>query len=126
MKKLFLLFSHILTREQIADAEKTFEVEEFIKLPSSLQMLWSNVPSDLEALNEYLEPIESYLKAELKKDDLVLIQGDFGATYYVVSLVKALGFNAVYATTKRNVVEKIIENKIVKTSLFEHVRFRVY
>ncbi len=125
-KKLFLLFSHTLTTEQIVDAKKTFGVEEFIELPKSLQALWSNVPSDLEALNEYLEPIESYLKVELKKDDLVLVQGDFGATYYVVSMVKSLGFKAIYATTKRNVVEKVIKNKIVKTSLFEHVRFRVY
>jgi len=31
---------------------------------------------------------------------------------------------AVYATTKRDVIEKEIDGKIVKTSVFEHVRFR--
>jgi len=33
---------------------------------------------------------------------------------------------AVYATTKRNVVEKEIDGKIVKTSIFEHIRFRKF
>lgn len=126
MKKLYLLFSHTLTLAQKKDAEISLGVESFVSLPKELQTLWSNVPSELEDLTAYLEPIKSYLKDQLTNDDLVLVQGDFGATYYVVTLVKALGFKAVHSTTKRNVVEKIIADKIVKTSLFEHVRFRVY
>jgi hypothetical protein len=126
MKKMILLFSHTLTLAQKKDAEISLGIEKFVSLPKELQTLWSNVPSELEELKEYLEPIKSYLKDELKKEDLVLIQGDFGATYYMVNVVKALGFKAVHSTTKRNVVEKVIENKIVKTSLFEHVRFRAY
>ena len=126
MKKLFLLFSHTLTEQQAQDAKEHLGVEEFEKLPLELQHLWSNVPSDLEELSDYLEPLRSYLKEHVSSDDVVLIQGDFGATCSMVKFVNSLDAKAVYATTKRNVVEKEVDNKIVKTSVFEHVRFRVY
>ena len=126
MKKLFLLFSHTLTTEQIVDAENFFEIEEFVKLPLELQELWSNVPSELEEVFSYLEPLKIYFKEQSNADDVVLIQGDFGATYHMVNVVNALGLKAVHATTKRDVIEKTIDNKVVKTSVFKHVRFRVY
>ena len=126
MKKMILLFSHTLTVEQIADGKSSFGVEEFVALDDNLQNIWSNVPSDLEEIVEYLQPVRDYLIEQIESDDVVLIQGDFGATCAMVSFVKSLGGVAVYATTKRNVVEKEIDNKIVKTSIFEHVRFRIY
>ena len=126
MKKLFLLFSHTLTTAQETDAKATFGVEEFVFLPSELQTLWSNVPSELEDVSDYLEPLVSYLKEQSEQGDVALVQGDFGATYHMVNEVKSLGLKAVHATTKRNVVEKFVNDKIVKTSVFEHVRFRIY
>lgn len=126
MKKMFLLFSHTLTSEQKEDAKGSLGVEEFVMLPSDLQELWSNVPATLDDLSDYLEPLKNYFQNNLQKHDVVLIQGDFGATYVMVNEVKSLGAKAVHATTKRNVLEKSIENKIVKTSVFEHVRFRSY
>ena len=95
-------------------------------MPTDLQGLWSGVPAELEEINTYLEPIKIFVKQELKLNDIVLIQGDFGATYAMVRLVKSLGAMAVYATTKRNVVEKELDGKVVKTSVFEHVRFREF
>lgn len=126
MKKLFLLFSHTLTSAQEADAKASFGIDEFVQLPSALQNIWSNIPSDLEEVSVYLEPLEQYIKEQFSKGDMVLVQGDFGATYYMVKLLKALGYMAVYATTSRNVVEKTVNDKVVKTSVFEHIRFRVY
>ena len=126
MKKLFLLFSHTLTRTQEVDAKVMFGVEQFVTLPTELQMLWSNVPSELEKVSDYLKPLENYLKEYTQQGDMVLVQGDFGATYYMVNQVKLLGLTAVHATTQRNVVEKMVEGKSVKLSVFEHVRFRVY
>ena len=126
MKKLILLFSHTLTPTQKEDAKNSFGVEEFLSLPKELQTLWSHVPSEIESLDDYLEPLKSYLKSEFKKGDVVLVQGDFGATFSMVTFIHSLGFKAVYATTKRNVVEEKIEGKVIKTSVFEHVRFREY
>ena len=123
---MFLLFSHVLTSEQLKDAKDSLGVEEFVSLPNELQELWSNVPATLETISDYLQPIRDFLIEELKNDDIVLIHGDFGATCATVSIVNSLGGVAVYATTKRDVVEKEVDGKIIKTSFFEHVRFRRY
>jgi len=126
MKKMILLFSHNLSHEQKEDAKLNWSVEEFISLPKELQTIWSNVPADLEDIKEYLEPIKQFLIQNIDKNDIVLVQGDFGATFKIASFVKFMGSSVVYATTKRNVVEKEIDGKSVKTSVFEHIRFRKY
>ena len=54
-----------------------------------------------------------------------MVQGDFGATCAIASFVNSLKGVAVYATTKRNVMEER-DGKIIKTSIFEHVRFRKF
>ena len=123
---MILLFSHNITEEQKEDAKKSWGVEAFVSLPKELQGLWSSVPANLEDINAYLEPFKAFILQDLKHDDVVLVQGDFGSTYAMVSFVKSLGAKAVYATTKRNVVEKESDGKIVKTSVFEHIRFRKY
>ena len=126
MKKMILLFSHKLTPEQITDAKSSFGVEEFLLLDDNLQNIWSNVPADLEDVVEYLQPVRDFLIENMNEDDVALVQGDFGATCAIASFVKSLSGVAVYATTKRNVVEKESDGKIVKTSIFEHVRFRKF
>ncbi len=126
MKKMILLFSHKLTDEQKEDAKLNWSIEEFMALPNKLQTFWSNVPAELEDIEEYLEPIKDFLSKNIDKDDIVLVQGDFGATFKMASFINSLGGSAIYATTKRDVVEREIEGKVVKTSVFRHVRFRRY
>jgi len=126
MKKLFLLFSHTLTQTQIDDAVNSFGVKEFVALPANLQTLWSNVPANLESLQDYLEPLKKYVKDDVLKDDIVLIQGDFGAVYEMVSFCKELDLTAIYATTKRETKEITKDDKIIKTSYFKHIRYRKY
>ena len=126
MKKMFLLFSHKLTKLQEEDARGSLDIEEFVSLPSDLQVLWSNIPPEIENLDSYLNPIKNFIKDNAQKDDIVLIQGDFGGCYEMVNFTKSLGLKAVHSTTKRDVVEKIVDDKVVKTSTFEHVIFRLY
>ncbi len=124
MKKMILFFSHSLTQAQRVDAKKSLEVENFLALPGELQQLWSNIPPYLEDLDSYLKPLKEYLLDNLKSGDVVLVQGDFGATCNIVSFVKSLGGVAVYATTKRDVKERVVDGKVVKSSVFEHIIFR--
>jgi len=124
-RKIFLFFSHKLTEDQINDA-KRLGIEEFISLPYELQYLWSNVPPDIEDIREYIKPFYEFLDKNAKKEDFVLIQGDFGLTCKLVNYSKQKGLVPVYATTKR--VAKEIKNngKVVKISEFKHIRFRRY
>jgi len=126
MKKMILFFSHNLTDEQREDAKSKWYIEAFLTLPAELQTLWSNVPAQLEDIEHYLEPMKAFLLKNVSKDDIVLVQGDFGATYKIVTLLKSFHIAAVYATTKREVEEKEVNGKIVKTSVFKHIRFRRY
>lgn len=126
MKKMFLLFSHTLSEEQKNDAIKSLHVKEFVYLDRELQALWSNIPTDTLSLHNTLIPIKNYLSSNVKKDDIALIQGDFGAVYCMVKFLKGLHVKCVYATTKRVVKVENIDGKIVKKSIFEHRIFREY
>ena len=126
MKKMFLLFSHNLSQVQIDDAKYNLNIEEFIPLPADLQEIWSNIPSDLVFLKEYLLVIRNFLTEKSELDDVVLIQGDFGAVYQMVNFAKDLGLEAVYATTNRIIEEIVEDGKTIKKSIFEHRRFRNY
>ena len=123
---MILIFSHELTVAQIDDAQQSFGVCEFIKMPQMLQDKWSNVPPELPNLDEFIEFFKNFIKVNAKTGDIVLVQGDFGATYGVVEFCKKLGIKAVYATTKRTIKESTVGNQVVKSSVFEHVRFREY
>lgn len=123
---MLLLFSHQLTEEQKNDAKKNWNIDEFIYLPVSLQTLWSNINPDLEELDTTLTPIYDFVAQHTKTNDLVLIQGDFGACFLMVNYVGSEGMIPVYATTKRSVEEYMEDGKSVKKTIFEHVRFREY
>ena len=126
MKKMFLLFSHKLTPKQIDDAKKNLNIDEFIPLPNTLQQLWSNIPPEIDTLKKQLKPIKKFLKKSAKKGDYILIQGDFGAVYNMVNFAKKLNTVALYATTKREFSEKVVDGKVIKTSIFSHILFREY
>lgn len=126
VQKLHLLFNHALTEDQFSDAKASLLCDVVVSLPKNLQELWSNVPPDLESLEKYLELIKEYIYANAKKDDFVLIQGDFGATYIMVNFLKNLGAKPIYSTTSRDAIEIKEGDKIIKKSIFKHERFREY
>ena len=126
MKKMYLLFSHTLTEAQKADAGETLGIRTFVPLPENLQQLWSDIPPDAENLREHLRPLLEYVRQHVTPDDVVLIQGDFGATCLMVQVVQYLGAKAVHATTRRNVIQEHDGDTVIKRSVFEHVRFRTY
>ena len=126
-KKLILLFSHTLTKAQEEDAKNTLGVTEFVFLTSDLQQKWSNVPDDLESITNYLSPIVEWLNSIVNKNDFILIQGDFGATYYFVNWAFKNNAQPIYSTTKRVHIEnKIGRNKIEIKKSFQHTIYRKY
>jgi len=122
---MILLFSHVLTTKQKEDAEK-WGITSFLILPAELQNIWSDISPDIENVATVLEDIKIFIKDNAVKGDVILIQGDFGATYHMIKYVKPMGLIPVYATTKRMVKEYAIDGKNIKKSIFEHRRFREY
>jgi len=125
-KKIILLFSHKLTNEQMQDAKNSFGIDEFIYLSDDLQKIWSNISPDLQTIQDILEPIKEFIKSNSNQNDVVLIQGDFGACFIMVNFCKDLGLKTLYATTKRISNEYEKDGKMIKKSIFEHRRFREY
>ena len=123
---LYLLFNHKLTTEQEENAYQTLDIEKIVYFPKELLDIWGNISPESESLRGLLEPIVAFMDRELSHGDYLLVQGDFGATYLAVEHAKQFGIIPLYATTKREAVEKIVDGKSIKTSIFTHVRFRVY
>ena len=64
--------------------------------------------------------------AEDIKGDYVLVQGEFGAVFYMVDYCFKTGRIPVYAATKRVVQEHKNGDKITSKRVFEHTCFRRY
>lgn len=127
MPTLFLIFNHQFTAVQEVDARAALGVEHIVGLPADLQELWSNIPPELPAIRKYLVPIQTWLFSQAKKGNYVLIQGDFGACYFMVNFALAHKLIPVYSTTQREVVEENQPNGAVKlTHHFQHQIFRKY
>ena len=124
--RMFLFFSHRLTHEQIDDARKNLGVKEFVYLPKDLQERFSNVPTEVDDIKRYSIPFFKFLEKNAKRNEIVLVQGDFGVVYWIVEFCKNNSLRAVYSTTKRVSKEKEIDGKIVKISEFKHVKYRFY
>ena len=124
--KLILIFSHTLTEEQITDAKNSLDVDAFVYMPDNLVQLWANVPTHKINMHQYLEPIQNFIFTQATKNDFVLIQGDFGATYNTVTFCKNNQLKTIYSTTKRISKEIYGNNGVEKISVFSHVLFREY
>ena len=124
---LYLLLNHQLTFKQEQDDRQSLGVGRIIELPRDLNALWRRVPPDLEDIMDYLEPIGTWLEKHAAKKDYVLIQGDFGAAYIMVSFAFEIGLIPLYSTTLREAVEEHGEDGTVKmVHHFKHRMFRRY
>lgn len=123
MKTMFILISHEMTEQQYRDAKDSLGVDRFknITLP-----IWSQIPADAESVEAYLGEIKESISTHRKRGDLLLIQGDFGATFNMVQFAKEIGVVPIYATTRRKATESVDGDRVTTSRTFEHVRFRKY
>ena len=123
MKTLFTLINHTLTSEQEEDARKNLNVDKFINITDAR---WSDIDSSEKSIIKFVEVYKDKLKKQAKVGDVLLVQGDFGATYNMIRFAKNMGLIAVYATTNRIVSEQVENGKFVIKREFKHARFREY
>lgn len=125
--RLFLLFNHRLTAQQILDAKRSLEVSEFHYPPGDLQGRWSRIPAEEPAIESFLSPFKEWLNGSACTGDFLLIQGDFGATYLMVQFAMQRRFIPIYSTTKRYAQEETLPDGSIRlVHHFTHMRFRRY
>ena len=123
MKILFTLINHTLTSEQEEDARKNLNVDKFINITDAM---WSDIDPSEKSIIKFVEVYKDKLKKQAKAGDVLLVQGDFGATYNMIRFAKSMGLIVVYATTNRIVSEQVENGKAVIKREFKHARFREY
>ena len=123
---LLVIMSHKLSGLQIREAKEVLKVKEIKTLPSPLQETWSNIDPEGELKTEILKPIKAWILEESEEKDYVLVQGEFGATFYIVDYCLNIDTIPIYATTKRQVEERVEGNKTITYRTFKHVNFRKY
>ena len=124
---LYLIFNHEITSRQKHDASESLGVDKIIKLPPELDPLWRQIPPDLESIKNHLEPVKDWLASHAKRNDYLLVQGDFGACYIMINFAFKIDLIPIYSTTKREAVEEQDDDGTVKlTHHFRHRIFRRY
>ena len=123
MKTLFILMNHALTPEQEEDARKNLNVDKFVNIADAK---WSDIDPSEKSITKFVESYRDKLKMQAKTGDILLVQGDFGATYNMVRFAKNMSLITVYATTSRIVSEQVENGKVVIKREFKHARFREY
>ena len=122
-----LLFSHQLTDIQEREAKEVWGVNQFLSLPDSLQKRWSSIPPEGSFSSKWLQPILFWLEEKTSPNDLVLIQGEFGAVYTMVTWCHNNERLPVYATTKRRFEScRLPDGSNRNRHVFQHVNFRRY
>ena len=124
---LYLIFNHQITFRQKQDARESLGVDKIIELPPDLDPLWRQIPSDLESIKNYLEPVRNWLASYAEKNDYLLVQSDFGACYIMANFAFKIGLVPIYSTTRREAVEEHDDDETVKlVHHFQHRIFRKY
>lgn len=79
------------------------------------------------SIDEEVESIYSWIDKTAESSDIVLAQGEPGATYKLVKKLKARAYTVVYSTTKREAFElKNPDESISIVHKIKHVRYREY
>ncbi len=123
---MFVIMSHPLTEAQVKEIHGRFDIESIVYLPEPLRNVWGNIPPEGEWDASWLQPIKDWLMAQLNCGDKLIVQGEFGATYALVSWLQNKGFSVYYATSLRRVIETVQGEQVITQRLFEHVNFRKY
>lgn len=122
MKKVFALFSHTVLEDQKKELKERYSCEEVVYLPKELQVLWSNVEVD----SNHSEKFSKFLEENSTKEDLVIIQGEWGLVYKMINFAKKIGLIPIYSFSRRVSTEKVENGTVVKTSCFKHIEYKEY
>ena len=125
MPDTFCLLNHKLTPRQEAELQDSFCSIQIKYQPPEITELWSRIPTARELTRTHLKPFTGWLQEALP-GDLVILQGEFSATFALADFSLRKGLSPVCAVTER-VAQEEREGEIVRRKyIFEHICFRRY
>ncbi len=125
MSQAFCLLNHELTQNQVKELKEEFNVSQIIYPSKELSQLWSQIPPSKRTDKSIINKIISFLEFA-KKDDVLIVQGDFALTFMIVDFALKNELIPICATTKR-IAKESRQGEVVKREyIFEHVCFRKY
>lgn len=127
MRRMLLIFSHRLTRDQEREARECLGCSELVPLPPNLQEKWSNVDPLQEDITDWMKEINAWISVNSSAGDYLLVEGDFGMTFAVVNWALENDRISVYSTTGRDYSSnEESDGTLTNIHRFRHVRFRQY
>jgi len=124
---VFVIMSHPLTEEQEEELQSRFQPDKFMYLPEELKRKWMNIPPEGPWNEEWVSGIVDWIRKQMTSGDIAIVQGEYGATFFLVNWLKQRGIRPYYATTERRAIEKKNDDGSVEIQrVFRHVNFRAY
>jgi len=125
MPDIFCLLNHKLTSRQEEELQNSFGANCIKYSSPEVIELWSKISTGRNLLRDHLKPFTDCLR-EARAGDIVVLQGEFSATFAMVDYSLLKGLIPVCAVTKRIAQEKREGERVYRTYIFEHVCFRRY
>lgn len=126
MANALCLLNHVLTANQCTELVDTFAVEMILLPPSDLKLLWSSIPTGIDLSQSTFSPIIHWLESVSESGDYLIIQGEFGATFYMVEFAFSHSLIPLHSVTNRIAQESRTDEIVCRSYIFEHIRFRRY
>lgn len=123
---MLVVMSHELSDKQIREAKEDLNIDTIITMPEDVKCIWGNISPEGSLPIREANKIIEWIEKKSEEGDYVLVQGDFGSTYYVVSYCFIKGRIPIYATNHRVVQEKKEGGVTITNRIFKHVNFRKY
>ncbi|MCR4943181.1 MAG: TIGR02221 family CRISPR-associated protein, partial [Clostridium sp.] len=122
-----VMLSHNLQKEQIDELKNNFNVNKIIYLSENLMKSWRNINPKEDINEDLFNEFNDEILNKTSEGDYVIVQGEWGITYAIVSSCLKLNRIPIYATTERKVLEEEnSEGKVQSKKIFKHVKFREY
>ena len=126
MTHIYILLNHDLTERQIAELYQTYGADAVLEYPPpDIKAFWSQVPPEPTLPQNEIDKILQWL-AEANPNDVLLVQGDYSATFALVVYALRKGMTAIHAVTKRVASEVRTGEQVARHYVFEHECFREY
>ncbi len=122
---MLVIFNHTKLNADQIEALNKININKITYLPDELSLKWSNIDPEKEIID--LSEFKEFIINNTDVDEIVLIQGDFGAAFQLVNFCLERDRIPVYATTRRTAEEKMNpDGSVEKISKFKFVKFRKY